>query len=293
MVPVAGSAYTYAYATLGELFAWIIGWDLVLEYAVGAATVANGWSGYFQSVLAKFGVAPSRGAQPVRPSSTTPAAGEFVRHSGIVNLPAVIIVAHRHVRAGQGHSGERRLQRHDGGVQAGGGAVRHPGRRVLRQSGQLDAVRAVRLDRRQLLRATRCSARPTPAAQPVGMIAGAAIIFFAYIGFDSVSTHAEEAKNPRRDVPIGIIASLVICTVLYIAVVAVLTGMVPVRPDQRRRRRLRRLQTGGPAVGRVHHRGRRRRRHHVGAAGHDAVGAARLPRFFFFLLAGFITLRIC
>ena len=112
--------------------------------------------------------------------------------------------------------------------------------------------------------------------QPVGMLAGAAIIFFAYIGFDSVSTHAEEAKNPKRDVPIGIIASLLICTVLYIAVVAVLTGMVPLRQAERRCRRLRRLQAGGPAVGRVHHRRGGRGRHHVGAAGDDALGAARV-----------------
>ena len=114
--------------------------------------------------------------------------------------------------------------------------------------------------------------------QPLGMLAGAAIIFFAYIGFDSVSTHAEEAKNPQRDVPIGIIASLLICTVLYIAVVAVLTGMVPYDQINIDARRLRRVQAGRAAVGRVHHRRGRRRRHHLGAAGHDAVSAARLPR---------------
>src|SRR5437868_899412 len=92
MVPVAGSAYTYAYATLGELFAWIIGWDLVLEYAVGAATVANGWSGYFQSVIAKLGVQlPAALAGP--PIIYDTAAGEFVRTAGVINLPAVLIVA--------------------------------------------------------------------------------------------------------------------------------------------------------------------------------------------------------
>ena len=92
MVPVAGSAYTYAYATLGELFAWIIGWDLILEYAVGAATVANGWSGYFQSVLAKFGVhLPAALAGP--PIIYDTAAGHFVRTAGVVNLPAILIVA--------------------------------------------------------------------------------------------------------------------------------------------------------------------------------------------------------
>src|SRR3954462_11083861 len=92
MAPVAGSAYTYAYATLGELFAWIIGWDLILEYAVGAATVANGWSGYFQSVLAKFGMTiPAALSGP--PIVYDTPLGHFVQTAGIVNLPAVIIVA--------------------------------------------------------------------------------------------------------------------------------------------------------------------------------------------------------
>src|SRR3981189_1616437 len=92
MVPVAGSAYTYAYATLGEMFAWIIGWDLVLEYAVGSATVANGWSGYFQSVIAKFGL-PLPTALSGPPIIYDTAAGHFVQTGGVVNLPAVIIVA--------------------------------------------------------------------------------------------------------------------------------------------------------------------------------------------------------
>src|SRR5713101_3745736 len=92
MVPVAGSAYTYAYATLGELFAWIIWWDLILEYAVASATVANGWSGYFQSVLAKFGVAlPAALAGP--PIVYDAATGDFVRTAGVMNLPAIIIIA--------------------------------------------------------------------------------------------------------------------------------------------------------------------------------------------------------
>src|SRR3954451_14865596 len=92
MVPVAGSAYTYAYATLGELFAWIIGWDLILEYAVGSATVANGWSGYFQSVLAKFGVQlPAALSGP--PIVYEAATGNFIRTAGVINLPAVLIVA--------------------------------------------------------------------------------------------------------------------------------------------------------------------------------------------------------
>jgi APA family basic amino acid/polyamine antiporter len=223
MAPVAGSAYTYAYATLGELFAWIIGWDLVLEYAVGAATVANGWSGYFQSVIAKFGMQfPAALAGPPLIYS----AGHFVRTAGVVNLPAVLVVAIVTavlVKGIQESAGFNTLmvflkvavvlfvifvgafyinpQNWHPFAPYGMTGVSFFGFTV---AGQTDV-----------------------GGQPVGMLAGAAIIFFAYIGFDSVSTHAEEARRPSRDVPIGIIASLVICTVLYIGVVAVLTGMVP------------------------------------------------------------------
>ncbi len=223
MAPVAGSAYTYAYATLGELFAWIIGWDLILEYAVGAATVANGWSGYFQSVIAKFGLQfPEALAGPPIVYKT----GEFVHTAGVINLPAVLIVTIVTivlVKGIQESAGFNTLmvflklaavlfvifvgafyvnpQNWHPFAPYGMTGVSFFGYTV---AGQTDAGGA-----------------------PVGMLAGAAIIFFAYIGFDSVSTHAEEAKRPSRDVPIGIIASLVICTTLYIGVVAVLTGMVP------------------------------------------------------------------
>jgi APA family basic amino acid/polyamine antiporter len=224
MVPVAGSAYTYAYATLGELFAWIIGWDLILEYAVGSATVANGWSGYFQSVVAKFGFRlPAALAGP--PIIYDTVAGHFVRTQGVVNLPAILIVALVTIVLVKGIQESASFnasmvflkllavlfvifvgafyvnpQNWHPFAPYGMTGVSFFG---IPLTGQVDA-----------------------GGQPVGMLAGAAIIFFAYIGFDSVSTHAEEAKQPRRDVPIGIIASLVICTVLYIAVVAVLTGMV-------------------------------------------------------------------
>ncbi len=223
MVPVAGSAYTYAYATLGELFAWIIGWDLILEYAVGSATVANGWSGYFQSVLAKFGVQlPAALAGPPIVYNT---AGEFVHTAGVVNLPAVVIVAIVTAVLVKG-------------IQESAGF------NTTMVFLKLAAVFFVILVGAFYINPANWSpfapygmsglsffGRPlmgqvNAGGQPVGMLAGAAIIFFAYIGFDSVSTHAEEAKNPTRDVPIGIIASLLICTILYIAVVAVLTGMV-------------------------------------------------------------------
>jgi len=224
MVPVAGSAYTYAYATLGELFAWIIGWDLVLEYAVGSATVANGWSGYFQSVMAKAGIVLPKIFQeaPIRYDAAT---GEFVSTGSFINLTAIIIVTIVTIILVKGISESASFNAAMVAVKLaavlfviGVGAFYvnpdnwHPfapygwtglsffGKHI---AGQADA-----------------------GGTPLGMLAGAAIIFFAYIGFDSVSTHTEEAKNPQRDVPIGIIASLLICTVLYIAVVAVLTGMV-------------------------------------------------------------------
>ena len=224
MAPVAGSAYTYAYATLGELFAWIIGWDLVLEYAVGAATVANGWSGYFQSVLANFGAHfPAALSGP--PIVYEAATGHFIRTAGIVNLPAVLIVALVTVVLVKGIS-------------------ESAGFNTMMVFVKLVAVLFVIMVGAFYIRpenwhpfapfgltgvsffGNTLAGQTDAGGQPVGMLAGAAIIFFAYIGFDSVSTHAEEARNPKRDVPIGILASLVICTVLYIAVVAVLTGMV-------------------------------------------------------------------
>ncbi|HYH44210.1 MAG TPA: amino acid permease [Thermoanaerobaculia bacterium] len=226
MVPVAGSAYTYAYATLGELFAWIIGWDLVLEYTVGSSTVAHGWSHYFQDFISILGIKfpPLLANAPFDFVN-----GEFVSTGALFDLPAVIItciVTYILVK------GIRESASVNAGVVIlklavvlfvivvgafhvnpenwkpfapfGFGGISFFGQTLW---GQTDAGGA-----------------------PVGMLAGAAIIFFAYIGFDSVSTHAEEAKNPQRDVPIGIISSLVICTLLYIVVSAILTGMV--RYDQ-------------------------------------------------------------
>ncbi|MFA6956696.1 MAG: amino acid permease [Thermoanaerobaculia bacterium] len=224
MVPVAGSAYTYAYATLGELFAWIIGWDLVLEYAVGSATVATGWSGYFQNVLSKLGIVlpPTLRESPWRYDA---ASGGFVDTGSIINLPAIIIVFIVTMILVKGIAESASFNAAMVMIKVaavlfvigvgtfyinadnwhpfapyGWTGINFFGHHV---AGQTDA-----------------------GGSPIGMLAGAAIIFFAYIGFDSVSTHTEEARNPQRDVPIGIVASLVICTVLYIAVVAVLTGMV-------------------------------------------------------------------
>src|SRR5580765_8489264 len=224
MVPVAGSAYTYAYATLGELLAWIIGWDLVLEYAVGSATVANGWSGYFQSVIAKFGVhLPAALAGP--PIIYDTATGHFVQTQGVVNLPAILIVALVTAVLVKGIQESASFNATMVFLKlvvvlfvilVGAFYVNPENWHPFAPYG----ITGVSFFGYNL------AGQVDGGGQPVGMLAGAAIIFFAYIGFDSVSTHAEEAKQPRRDVPIGIVASLVICTVLYIAVVAVLTGMV-------------------------------------------------------------------
>jgi len=194
MIPIAGSAYTYAYATLGELVAWMIGWDLILEYAVGSMTVAIGWSGYMQRLMAGFGI-------------TLPVALGAAPPIGIINLPAVIIVLLIMVLLVIG----------------------------IRESARFNAVMvAIKLIAVLFFLAAGVAYvkpenwQPYAPYQWAGVMAAAAVVFFAYIGFDAVSTTAEEAKNPQRDLPIGIIASLVVCTVLYLAVGAVLTGIVPV-----------------------------------------------------------------
>jgi APA family basic amino acid/polyamine antiporter len=222
MTPVAGSAYTYAYTTLGELFAWIIGWDLILEYAVGAATVANGWSSYAQRILGKLHV--------VLPDTVSQAPlsydeGAFHVTAGIINLPAVLIVAVLTAILIKGIKESATVNA--GLVAVKVGAVLF-----------VILVGVFYIDRANYepfapygwtginVFGYEVAGQHTPAGKPLGMIAGAALIFFAYIGFDAVSTQAEEAKNPQRNVPIGILASLLICTVLYVAVVTVLTGMV-------------------------------------------------------------------
>src|SRR5262252_9590090 len=224
MAPVAGSAYTYAYATLGELFAWIIGWDLLLEYGVGAASVAHGWSHYFVDFLSLLG-AKLPPTYIDAPFDFNPATGRFIVTGAIIDLPALLITVLLT-------------------------AVLVIG---IRESATFNAIMvAVKLTVVFLIIAVgvfyvdprnwhpfapygytglsffghTLLGETGKGGEPLGMLAGAATIFFAYIGFDSVSTHAEEARNPRRDVPIGIITSLIICTVLYIAVSAVLTGMV-------------------------------------------------------------------
>jgi basic amino acid/polyamine antiporter, APA family len=225
MVPVAGSAYTYAYATLGELFAWIIGWDLVLEYAVSSATVATGWSGYFQNLMGAFGLRlPQALAGPF--VNYDPALGRLVTTGALLNLPALLAVAFVTlvlvvgIRESAGLNTALVVLK----VAAvlfviGAGAF-------LVDSRNWHPFAPFGLAGLNLFGHTVLGSEDA-GGRPVGMLAGAALAFFAYIGFDSVSTHAEEARRPQRDVPIGIVVSLVLCTLLYIGVVAVLTGMVP------------------------------------------------------------------
>jgi APA family basic amino acid/polyamine antiporter len=224
MVPVAGSAYTYAYATLGEFFAWIIGWDLILEYAVGAASVVTGWSGYFQNLIGMAGwhVPDFLARAPVDYHLKT---GHLIATHALVNLPALVITAIVTMVLVKG-------------IRESAGA--NAAMVILKVSVVLMviAVGAFYVDPRNWhpfapygyagigFFGKTVLGKAGAGGVPVGMLAGAAIIFFAYIGFDSVSTHAEEARNPKRDVPIGIIASLLVCTVLYIGVAAVLTGML-------------------------------------------------------------------
>jgi APA family basic amino acid/polyamine antiporter len=210
MIPVAGSAYTYAYATLGEIFAWIIGWDLVLEYAIASCAVAHGWSHYFQAFLALFDLHLPP-ALAVDPMSATPdvVAGAF--HLGsipmVFDMPAAVIALLLTVVLVVGI-------RESAGLNS---AI------VLLKLGIVlfvIAVGSVHVDP--------ANWHPFLHAEQGwrGIFSGAAYVFFAYIGFDSISTHAEEARNPERDVPIGILVSLALCTILYIAVAGVLTGMV-------------------------------------------------------------------
>jgi APA family basic amino acid/polyamine antiporter len=225
MVPVAGSAYTYAYATLGELFAWIIGWDLVLEYAVSAATVANGWSGYFQNVLAIFGWhLPHAIAGPM--VNYDPGLGRLVGTGAVINLPAVAIVVLVTAVLVVGIRESAGLNTVLVGIKVAAVLFVIGVGAFYVNPANWHPFAPYGLTGLQLFGHTLLG-QSDAGGKPIGMLAGSALAFFAYIGFDSVSTHSEEAKNPQRDVPIGILVSLVLCTLLYIGVVAVMTGMVP------------------------------------------------------------------
>jgi APA family basic amino acid/polyamine antiporter len=211
-VPVAGSAYTYGYATLGELVAWIIGWDLVLEYALGAATVAVGWSGYVVSFLADAGIRfpPLLSAAP----GTAVVLADGTSATALFNLPAMLISAAATVLLIVGIRESARVNAVIVVVKVGvvlliiglGGMFVNPDNWhpfIPENQGEFGI------------------------GGWSGIARGAGVIFFAYIGFDAVSTAAQESRNPQRDMPRGIIGSLLICTVLYVLVSGVMVGLVP------------------------------------------------------------------
>jgi len=213
LIPIAGSAYTYAYSTLGEIFAWIIGWDLILEYSVGATTVAIGWSAYVVSFLRDIGLkvpASLAGA----PFAFDPKTGLWSRTGAVINLPAALIIA----------------------------LITYVLVRGIKESATVNSV-VVFLKIGIILVFVGAGLFfikpslwhpfiPPNTGQPgffgfSGIVRGAGIMFFAYLGFDAVSTAAQEAKNPKRDMPIGILGSLFACTAIYIVFSLVLTGVVP------------------------------------------------------------------
>ncbi|PWB81914.1 MAG: amino acid permease [Methylocystaceae bacterium] len=210
LIPVSGSAYTYTYATLGELFAWIIGWDLVLEYGLGAATVAVGWSGYFNRVLHGFGVD--------LPSQWTTAFFSDPNHAGsghgLFNIPAALVILGLTALLARG---TRESSLFNNII-------------VLVKVTVVLIVIVFGVSHVDIANWTPFV--PENAGEFghygwSGVLRGASVVFFSYIGFDAVSTAAQEARLPQRDVPIGIIASLAICTVLFIGVAAVATGVIP------------------------------------------------------------------
>jgi basic amino acid/polyamine antiporter, APA family len=195
-VPVSGSAYTYSYAVFGELIAWMLGWMMILEYGLASSAVASGWSGYFQGLISGFGIHLPK----VISSAYNPAEGTFV------DVPAIIILVIITFLLTQG----------------------------VKKSARFNAIMVIiKLAVVLLFIGIGVSYVKPSNWTPFmpfgfsGVTAGAATVFFAYIGFDAVATAAEEVKRPQRDLPIGIISSLVICTILYIVVSAILTGIVP------------------------------------------------------------------
>ena len=214
MLPVSGSAYSYSYATLGEAVAWFIGWCLVLEYLFAASTVAVGWSGYLNAFLTNFDLALPA-ALASAPYTYDAATSNFVSTGALINLPAVLIIA---AVSGVGYVG-------------------------ITQSAFVNSIIvAIKVTVILLFIAFGMQFVDPANWQPFipenqggdkygmdGVIRASAVVFFAYIGFDAVSTAAGEARNPQKDMPIGILGSLAVCTLLYIAMCAVLTGMVDFR----------------------------------------------------------------
>jgi APA family basic amino acid/polyamine antiporter len=212
LVPMAGSAYTYGYATLGEFIAWIIGWDLVLEYALGAVTVSIGWSGYVVSFLNGVGIHIPPELTAARGSLVTLADGTTI--TALFNLPAVLIIAIVTTLLVVGIKESANVNNVIVVIKVA----------VVILFIAL-AAQAVNPDNWRPFIPENTGVREQYGW--TGIMAGAGVVFFAYIGFDAVSTAAQEARNPQRDMPIGIIASLLICTALYILVSGIATGVLP------------------------------------------------------------------
>lgn len=210
MIPVAGSAYTYSYATLGELFAWIIGWDLVLEYSVGAATVAISWSQYLTKFLSWFHLyLPPQ--LTLSPFETAKSAGGDVVH-GIINLPAALIVVLITSIIIRGTKGSALINALIVTLKVGVVLV-------------FIAVGWSYINPQNYHPYIPQNTGTWGEYGWSGVLRGAGLVFFVFIGFDAVSTAAQEAKNPQRNMPIGIIGSLVVCTILFILFAHVMTGM--------------------------------------------------------------------
>jgi basic amino acid/polyamine antiporter, APA family len=212
MIPVAGSAYTYSYATMGELLAWIIGWDLVLEYAVGAATVAVSWSGYVASLFKDFGIylPPRLIASPFQEIVLE----DGTQGYGLINLPAILVVFLISLLLMRGIQESARANS------------------VIVVIKVLVVLIFIAIGWSYINPANFEPFIPPATGRSgefgfSGVVRGAGVVFFAFIGFDAVSTAAQEAKNPQKDMPIGIIGSLVVCTLLYVLFARVLTGIVP------------------------------------------------------------------
>ena len=211
MIPIAGSAYTYAYATLGQLLAWIIGWDLILEYLFGAATVAVGWSGYVVSFLKDFGI-QIPAALSSAPFKHSPGTG-WESTGAIVNLPAMVIVAACTYLLYVGIKESAKFNNLIVFVK-------------LAVLGLFLVFGAMHVIPDNWVPFIPENTGEFGHFGWSGIFRGAGVIFFAYIGFDSVSALAQETKNPQKDMPFGIIGSLIVCTIIYIAVSLVLTGIV-------------------------------------------------------------------
>jgi basic amino acid/polyamine antiporter, APA family len=211
MIPVAGSAYTYAYATMGEFVAWIIGWDLVLEYAVGAATVSVSWSRYVVSLLQEWGL--TLPAQFTISPFDTATLADGTSVSGVVNLPAIFVIVIVSLLLMRGISASARVNNTIVVIKLAVVAV-------------VIGVGAFYVKSQNYVPFIPPNTGNFGEFGFSGIMRGAGVIFFAYIGFDAVSTAAQEARNPQRDMSWGILGSLAICTVLYVAFALVLTGMV-------------------------------------------------------------------